>query len=323
MAWIAAPGHRAFAVRLGLLEAHLAHDAVGVRELRMRAGADAQVVAESPVVDVVAGALYSGTKILSQFNSFDQAFAPHPHTICYAMKANGNLAVLRLLARAGAGADIVSGGELYRAMKAGVPPSRIVFSGVGKTENEMLAALKAGILMFNVESSEEMEALARTARRFGKPAPLSLRVNPNVAVNTRPPHHNGESRKQIWGHDGPSGNAVPSCGEKPLASGHRITGPYRVPTLGRPALSGDTRQIASARGPVGKGRYLFARPGCGGGLGVVYKDEKAPRPAQLAEQIPSSFERPKNAALFLDRKVSCGGSRVLVYESFVPQGAWP
>ncbi len=229
--------------------------------------------------------VYSGTKILSQFNSFDQAFAPHPHTICYAMKANGNLAVLRLLARAGAGADIVSGGELYRAMKAGVPPSRIVFSGVGKTENEMLAALKAGILMFNVESSEEMEALARTARRFGKPAPLSLRVNPNVAVNTHRHITTGKAENKFGVMMAQAEMLYRRAAKNPWL---RVTGlqahigsqlldvrPYRETLV-------KLLQLVDRLEKAGISLHVLD---VGGGLGVVYKDEKAPRPAQLAEQL--------------------------------------
>lgn len=130
--------------------------------------------------------VYSAEKIRRQFSRWDRAYAAHPHTICYAMKANANVAVLSLLAKEGAGMDIVSGGELFRARRAGVDPSKIVFSGVGKTEGEMQAALLAGILMFNVESPEELEALHRVAARLRRRAPISFRVNPDVAVDT---HH--------------------------------------------------------------------------------------------------------------------------------------
>jgi diaminopimelate decarboxylase len=131
--------------------------------------------------------VYSAGKIRDQYRAFDTAFADYPHTLCYALKANSSLAVLRLLAKLGAGMDIVSVGELFRAHRAGVPPQRIVFSGVGKTAEEMTAALKAGIFTFNVESAEELDALHRVARRLRKPAPVSLRVNPDVAVDTH--HH--------------------------------------------------------------------------------------------------------------------------------------
>lgn len=130
--------------------------------------------------------VYSAEKIRRQYHRWHKAYAAHPHTICYAMKANSNLAVLALLAKEGAGVDIVSGGELFRALRAGVEPARIVFSGVGKTPGEIKAALQAGILTFNVESPEELEAIHRVAAQAKRRAPVSIRVNPDVAVDT---HH--------------------------------------------------------------------------------------------------------------------------------------
>lgn len=130
--------------------------------------------------------VYSAEKIRRQFQRWNRAYAAHPHTICYAMKANGNLAVLALLAKEGAGVDIVSGGELFRAMRAGVEPSRVVFSGVGKTVGEIQAAIQAGILAFNVESPEELDVIHSVAARLRRRAPISVRVNPDVAVDT---HH--------------------------------------------------------------------------------------------------------------------------------------
>jgi diaminopimelate decarboxylase len=130
--------------------------------------------------------VYSAAKIRRQFQRWTRAYAGHPHTVCYAMKANSNLAVVALLARQGAGVDIVSGGELFRALRAGVEPSRVVFSGVGKTAGEIQAALLAGILAFNVESPEELETIHRVAERVRRRAPVSFRVNPDVAVDT---HH--------------------------------------------------------------------------------------------------------------------------------------
>ena len=102
--------------------------------------------------------LYSRARLLENFRAFDQAFKRFPHLICFALKANSNLSVARTFSREGAGTDIVSGGELYRAILAGFPAQKIVFSGVGKTEEEMEYALREKILMFNVESMEEMEA---------------------------------------------------------------------------------------------------------------------------------------------------------------------
>jgi len=130
--------------------------------------------------------VYSHATLTRHYRVFDEALAGVDHLICYSTKANSNLAVLRLLFGMGAGADIVSGGELYRCLRAGANPRRIVFSGVGKTAAEMGQALDAGILAFNVESAEELEALAGVAAAIGARAPVSIRVNPDVDAETHP-----------------------------------------------------------------------------------------------------------------------------------------
>jgi diaminopimelate decarboxylase len=130
--------------------------------------------------------VYSRAALERAWDDYDAAFAGIPHLVCYAMKANANLAVLNLFARRGSGFDIVSGGELARVLAAGGDPARVVFSGVGKTEAEMQAALAAGILCFNVESAAELEALNGVAARAGRKAPVSFRVNPDVDPRTHP-----------------------------------------------------------------------------------------------------------------------------------------
>ncbi len=130
--------------------------------------------------------VYSRASIEGSFREFDGAFADLPHLVCFAVKANSNLAVLDLLARAGSGFDIVSGGELARVVAAGGDPGKIVFSGVGKTADEMGAALAAGIHCFNVESAAELELLNAVAGRAGRIAPVSFRVNPDVDPRTHP-----------------------------------------------------------------------------------------------------------------------------------------
>jgi diaminopimelate decarboxylase len=130
--------------------------------------------------------IYSHATLERHFKVFDQAFAAKKHLICYSVKANSNLAVLRALFSWGAGADIVSGGELYRALRAGCDPKKIVFSGVGKREDEIETALETGILAFNVESEGELEVIDRIAGRLGVKAPISLRVNPDVDAETHP-----------------------------------------------------------------------------------------------------------------------------------------
>ncbi len=130
--------------------------------------------------------IYSRAAIEAQWQAFDQAFAGHPHLICYAVKANGNLAVLNVLARLGAGFDIVSRGELERVLTAGGEPSRVIFSGVGKRADEIVQALQVGIRCFNVESAAELELLARLAGEQGTVAPVALRINPDVDAGTHP-----------------------------------------------------------------------------------------------------------------------------------------
>src|SRR5215217_3856344 len=130
--------------------------------------------------------VYSATAIRRRYTELDAALSEVPHLIAYSVKANGNLGVLRLLGEAGAGADIVSAGELYRALAAGIPAERIVFSGVGKTVPELAAALDAGIYAFNVESEGELRSLAELGKATGRLAPIALRVNPDVETPT--PH---------------------------------------------------------------------------------------------------------------------------------------
>ena len=131
--------------------------------------------------------VYSSETISERRSAFDRAFRGIPHTICYSVKANSNLSILRLLARKGCGFDVVSGGELDRVMTADRRAAkRVVFSGVGKSREELTAALKAGILLFNIESESELWALAECAGRLRATAPIAFRVNPDVAAETHP-----------------------------------------------------------------------------------------------------------------------------------------
>ena len=130
--------------------------------------------------------IYSRATLERHWNAFDQAFGDHPHLICYAVKANSNIAILNLLARLGSGFDIVSLGELERVIHAGGDPKKIVFSGVGKREDEILAALKIGIRCFNIEVSGELDRINWLAEQLGVIAPVSFRVNPDVDAKTHP-----------------------------------------------------------------------------------------------------------------------------------------
>lgn len=130
--------------------------------------------------------VYSRATIERHWQAFDDAAGSHPHLICYAVKANSNLAVLNVMARLGSGFDIVSGGELARVLEAGGDPKKVVFSGVGKTEAEIEYALEVGIKCFNVESEAELYRISQVAQSLDKEAPISLRVNPNVDAGTHP-----------------------------------------------------------------------------------------------------------------------------------------
>src|ERR1700752_4399380 len=140
---------------------------------------------------------YSTATLERHFRVFSEAFAGEKVLVCYAMKANSNQSVLRTLARLGAGADVVSGGELKRALAAGIPPDRIVFSGVGKTEAELRAALSADILCINIESEPELELLSRLASETGRIARISVRVNPDVDAGSHAKISTGKSENKF------------------------------------------------------------------------------------------------------------------------------
>ena len=130
--------------------------------------------------------IYSHATLAQHFRAFDHAFEGVSHLTCFSMKSNSNVAILRIFAREGGGVDIVSGGELYRALKAGVDPGKIVYSGVGKTVEEIEYAIRSGILLFNAESSQEIQRINEVAGRLSRKAPIAIRVNPDIDPKTHP-----------------------------------------------------------------------------------------------------------------------------------------
>ena len=229
--------------------------------------------------------VYSAATIQSRYEAFDRGFRDLPHTICYSVKANSNLSLLRLLARKGCGFDVVSGGELERVLTADRKAARrVVFSGVGKTREELIAALKAGILLFNVESESELWALAECSGRLGKTAPIAVRVNPDVAAETHPYISTG-LRLHKFGV--PIGNArtlyAKASGTRYLKVrgvsvhiGSQITD---VDPFGE-ALARVAELVRELRGdghPIG---YVDA----GGGLGIAYAK---PEPAAFSDYVES------------------------------------
>ncbi len=230
--------------------------------------------------------VYSRALIENRYRDFARAFAPVNPLIAYAVKANGNLSVLRLLAGLGAGADIVSGGELYRALAAGIPAERIVFSGVGKTRAELAQAIEAGIYGFNVESEGELRLISTVAAELRGAAPVAIRVNPDVEAPT--PHHYTRT-----GHM-PSKFGVPWDEALDL---------YRV-AMGLPAivvrgidahigsqiLEAEPYRVAIHR--VLELVTTLRRDGVyleyidvGGGFGVAYDDEAGPDAADFASRL--------------------------------------
>ncbi|NPB08795.1 MAG: diaminopimelate decarboxylase [Thermodesulfobacteria bacterium] len=256
--------------------------------------------------------LYSAATLKRHFQVFDQAFASIPHLVCYSVKANSNLAVLRLLAKEGAGADIVSGGELYRALKAGIPPQKIVFSGVGKTAREMREALRAGILMFNVESLGEMKLLSRVAKRLGTKAPIAIRVNPDVDPKTHPYISTG-LKKNKFGLDVETAlEAYRLAQEDPHLEivgvdchiGSQLTqiSPF-VEALRR--IKDFIRRLEKENIRV---RYLDL----GGGLGIVYGDEAPPPPKEYASALIKELGDLEITLVLEPGRVLVGNAGILV-----------
>ncbi|BBK39346.1 diaminopimelate decarboxylase [Allostella sp. ATCC 35155] len=216
--------------------------------------------------------VYSHGVLDARFRAFDAAFAGIPHLVCYALKANSNQAVVRTFAELGAGADIVSEGELFRALAAGVPPERIVFAGVGKTAPEMAAALQAGILQFNVESEGELLRLSQVAAGMGRTAAVALRVNPDVDAGTHAKITTGTPDNKFGIEIGDAravaaqAAALPGIRLAGLAMhiGSQLTSvePYRA-AFGR--LADFARSLMNEDG------HRLERLDLGGGLGVHYR----------------------------------------------------
>jgi diaminopimelate decarboxylase len=238
--------------------------------------------------------VYSHAAIQRAYRELDEAFSGLDHLVCYAVKANGNLGVLRALASLGAGADIVSGGELYRTMRAGFDPKKVVFAGVGKTEAELMAGLGERILLFNVESASELERLEQLAARVGKRARVSLRVNPDVDAGSHDHITTGRERDKF---------GIPVDQALELAE---RAGRYRcVDIIGvHQHIGSQITELQPFRDSVersaGLVEELQARGfdiryfNIGGGLGIRYKDEEAPTPKDLVEKIRPTLQRLQN-----------------------------
>jgi len=231
--------------------------------------------------------LYSGDLVLSRFQALRLAFAGIRPLICYAMKANPSLALGRLLAGAGSGVEVVSGGELWLARRAGFPPDRILFSGLGKTQGEMAEALEGGVLSFNVESLPELETLERVAERLKRRAPVSVRVNPDIDPGTHCHITTGKASNKF-------GLPVPDA----LSAFRMAARSPHLAALGLHVHMGS--QIFSAEAYRREARFLGALAGrlareglpvrwldVGGGLGVDYGDGKRLDTRSVARAVAS------------------------------------
>jgi diaminopimelate decarboxylase len=229
--------------------------------------------------------VYSRRTLRDHYRRLEEAFSGLPHLICYSVKANSNLAVLSTLAADGAGADIVSGGELFRALKVEIPAEKIVFAGIGKTEAEMAYALQAGILMFNVESPTELAALDRVAGEVGGKADIALRVNPDVDAETHPYVATGlkEAKFGISIEEALSiYNQAASLPHINVVGVHQHIGSQitRVEPF-RESLSMIRDLAKMLRGNGLDIRYI----NIGGGFGIPYQKEEVPYPRDYARAL--------------------------------------
>ncbi len=242
-----------------------------------------QVSLRSLAADVGTPAyVYSKAALLESYRAYDDAFAEVPHVVCYSIKANANLGVLATLARAGAGADIVSGGELFRALRAGFPSSRIIFSGVGKTRDEMRDALEAEILMFNVESLSELRTLDEVARELGVRAPVALRVNPDVDPQTHPYIATGLKTSKFGI---PFAQALEAYEEAASLKGVEVVGAdmHIGSQLTRAAPFADAvARLASLVKALRERAIAIRTVDVGGGLGIRHREETPPTHREYA-----------------------------------------
>jgi len=247
---------------------------VAVRDIVARVG--------SPVY------IYSHATLERHFRAFDEAFAGVPHTICYSLKANSNQSVLKTFFNLGSGVDIVSGGELYRALKAGADPGKIVYSGVGKRDDEIEYALSTNILMFNVESEQELTRISEIADRMGKKAGIAIRVNPDVDPGTHPYITTGLKNAKF-------GITI----DQAIAEYRRAKDLPGIEILGVDCHIGSqltkvapfVDSIEKLKTVIAALREMGVRPkyfDIGGGLGIQYNDEAPPLPADYGREITAA-----------------------------------
>jgi len=256
--------------------------------------------------------VYSRATIERHWQAFDQAFGQHPHLVCYAVKANSNIAVLNVMARMGSGFDIVSRGELERVLRAGGSANKIVFSGVGKTQSELIFAIKAGIRCFNVESIAELERLNQIAGDLNTSVPVSIRVNPNVDAKTHPYISTG-LKENKFGIDITQAVTIYQQAAKmshidihgvDCHIGSQLTdsAPF-IDALER--VLGLVDQLASLNIDI---KHLDI----GGGLGICYQNETPPEPADYAKAILENLGNRDIEILIEPGRAIVGNAGILV-----------
>ena len=251
--------------------------------------------------------IYSHRTLLRHYRAYRDAFNNHPHIICFALKANSNSAVLKLLAKEGSGADVVSGGELFLALKSGIPAKKIVYAGVGKTKEEIRYALKSRILMFNVESPDELTAIDRIAGELKVKAPIALRVNPDISVSSHPYISTG-LKKHKFGI--PIREALEYYNVANKLRHIRILGIHKhigsQITKVSPFVDALKKVLLLAEELRAQGieiKYLDI----GGGLGIPYNNHVPPHPRDLAKAI-LPFVRTQNVTLIIEPGRSIAGN---------------
>jgi diaminopimelate decarboxylase len=256
--------------------------------------------------------LYSYATISRHFCVFDDAFKDLAHLTCFSVKSNSNLAILKLLALQGGGADIVSAGELFRALRAGMPPGKIVFSGVGKTPQDIKQALQSDILMFNVESEQELQTLDRIARDTGKRAPIAIRINPDIAPKTHPYVVTGfgETKFGIPIDDSPAAYELAQRLGNIDVKGISCHIGSQLTEI-EPFLDAMNKLRALMKG-LEKKDIAISYLNIGGGLGITYDDESPPHPSEYAAALKKTMGA-NNITLILEPgRVIIGNAGILI-----------
>ena len=256
--------------------------------------------------------VYSRAALTDGYRQFAEAFKSREHLICYAVKANSSLAILNLFARLGAGFDIVSGGELQRVLAAGGAANKVVFSGVGKSEAEMRAALDAGILCFNVESAPELDRLNAVAGSMGKIAPISLRVNPDVDAKTHPYISTGLKQNKF----GVAYTEALAIYRKAAGMAHiKITGMDchigSQLTETSPFIAAAEKVLALVDQLAAEG-VVLEHLDLGGGLGIRYDDETPPSIAEYAQALLAVLQGRSEKIIVEPGRVLVGNAGVLL-----------